>query len=64
MPITAPDKVFLDVVCVPCMTNTIHYVTKLIFNEYLKTSYNWLTFQCFLLILKQIITFLHLCKGN
>ena len=34
------------------MKYTLHYVTKLIFSEYLKTS--------FLLILKLIIKFLHL----
>jgi len=42
------------------MTVTLLYVTKLIFKEYLKTSYNLLTFQCFYFILKLIMKFLHL----
>ena len=55
-------NVFLDVVSVSHTKHTLHYVTRWIYNKYLKTIYNWLTFLWVFLIsklhiflLKQII---------
>ena len=45
-------NVFLDVVSVSHTKHTLHYVTKWIYNKYLKTIYNWLTFLWVFLILK------------
>ena len=47
MHISLPNKCILDVVSMSYMNYTLHYVTKLIVNKYLKMNYNWLTFLLF-----------------